>query len=123
MMLNDMETYPHQSNWAMQVRNILHNTGSNDVSMLQGVWDTTGSLNVFKQRVSDKVRKQPVFNLNIYENSSRKLRKGLQLKSICIFCYNCFHIYMYQHFQIVNTAQEYAHKMVNMVCKTLVFVT
>jgi len=37
MMLNDMETYPHQSNWAMQVRNILHNTGSNDVSMLQGV--------------------------------------------------------------------------------------
>jgi len=60
MMLNDMETYPHQSIWAMQVRNIIHNTGSNDVSMLQGVWDTTEFLNMFKQRVSDKVKTQPV---------------------------------------------------------------
>jgi len=29
----------------------------------------------------------------------------------------------YQHFQIVNNAQEDDHKMVNIVCKTLVFVT
>jgi len=28
---------------------------------------------------------------------------------------------MYQHFVIVNNAQEDDHKMVNMVCKTLVF--
>ena len=48
MMLNDLETYPHKSNWAMQVRNILHNTGVNDVWMLQGVGDTTVFLNMFK---------------------------------------------------------------------------
>ena len=55
MMLNDLETYPQKSNLAMQVRHILHNTGVNDVWMLQGVGvgDTTGVLNVFKQRVRD----------------------------------------------------------------------
>jgi len=43
MMLNDLETYPQKSNWAMQVRHILQPTGVNDVCVLQG--DTTGVLN------------------------------------------------------------------------------
>ena len=47
-MLNDLETYPHKSNWAMQVRNMLYNAGFNDVWMLQGVGGTTGLFNVFK---------------------------------------------------------------------------
>jgi len=39
MMLNDLETYPQTSNWAMQVRNILQPTGVNDVWVLQRVGD------------------------------------------------------------------------------------
>ena len=45
----------HKSQTGLQVRHILHTTGVNDVWMLQGVGvgDTTGVLNVFKQRVRD----------------------------------------------------------------------
>jgi len=70
-MLNDLETYPQKSNWAMQVINILQNTGFNDGWILQGVGYTTGFLNMFKQRVRDNLEQQftDIFkSLNIYIN-------------------------------------------------------
>ena len=70
MMLNDLETYPHKSNLAMQVRNILQNTGFNDVWMLQGVGDTTGFLNVFKQRVRDNFMQNWNSSLQISSRAS-----------------------------------------------------
>ena len=70
MMLNDLETYPQKSNLAMQVRNILQNTGFNDVWMLQGVGDTTGFLNVFKQRVRDNFMQNWNSSLQISSTAS-----------------------------------------------------
>ena len=70
-MFNDLETNPQISNWAMQVINILQNTGFNDSWILQGVGYTTGFLNMFKQRVRDNLEQQftDIFkSLNIYIN-------------------------------------------------------
>ena len=49
MMLNYLETYPQNSNMAMQVRNLLQNTSCFNVWMLQGVGDTNGVLNMLNK--------------------------------------------------------------------------